>query len=353
MPIACSGRPPVLHFSSRRTALTWLLASLGPLVARAALADASITGAHALALRLAAATGLDVGWLDAQLALARYQPEVARLVLPGRPMQKNWHAYRSLFVEPVRINAGARFARAHPDALDAAEQRFGVPRQIVLGILGVETIYGRNMGQFRVLDALATLALAYPPAAPNDRSAFFARQLGDFFRWCRAAGLDPTSVRGSYAGAIGMPQFMPGSILRWGTSRVPQRSADLVNNADDAIASVANFLAAHGWTPGMPTDFPLLIPDNIAPSALARLLAPDIVPSFTAAQLRAAGLPLLPRVLDDRHRLAVVQLPNGDAAPDYILGTRNFFVITRYNHSAFYALAVIELGRAVLDAMDG
>lgn len=342
--------------SRRRAALAWMAACLGTVVARPVFADGgvdgAIDGAHALALRLARDTGLDAAWIDTQLAQARYQPEVARLILPGRPMQKNWHAYRKLFVEPVRIAAGARFARAHADALGAAEHRFGVPRHVVLGILGVETIYGRNMGRFRVLDALATLALAYPPAAPTDRSPFFARQLGDFFSWCHAGGVDPASVRGSYAGAIGMPQFMPGSILRWGTGFAPeQHGVDLVGNADDAIASVANFLAAHGWTPGLPTDFPLLVPGDIPRRTLDTLLAPDIVPSFTASQLEAAGLPLLPRVLDYPHRLAVVQLPNGDAAPDYVLGTRNFFAITRYNHSAFYALAVIELGHAVLDAL--
>ncbi len=309
--------------------------------------------AAALAAQLAQQTGLDAAWIGTQLDQAQFQPVVARLIIPGRPGQKNWRAYRSRFVEPMRIGAGSDFAQEFDVWLRKAESRFGVPRSVIVGILGVETIYGRNMGGFRVLDALATLALDFPAAAPKDRSRYFASQLGDYFLWCRGSGFDPTQVKGSYAGAIGMPQFMPGNILRYALNFEGGSKVDIINSAADAIGSVGNYLAGHGWTAGQPTHFQLLVPSDIAPDTLAQLLAPDIVPSFSAQDLQAAGLPLLPQVLDYPGKLAVVQLPNAGAKPDYILGTDNFYVVTRYNHSAFYALAVIELGNAAMAAAQG
>ncbi len=316
-------------------------------------ADAGALAPRVLRLAgvLARSTGLDARWVAAQLAQARYQPTVARLILPGRPMQKNWHVYRSHFVEPSRIDAGVAFARRHARWLHRARRRFGVPPAVLLGILGVETLYGRQMGHFRVLDALTTLSLDYPAAAVPDRSAFFTAQLGDFLRWCHVASIAPDSVRGSYAGAIGMPQFMPGSILRWGVSARGGAAADLVDNAADAIASIANFLAGHGWIRNVPASFALPPPDGVDPATLQRLLAPDIVPSFGAGELRAAGLRLPPAALTYPGKLAVVRLPNGDAPPSYRLGTVNFFVVTRYNHSALYAQAVLDLGAAVENAL--
>ncbi len=318
-----------------------------------ALNDADLPRTAALAAQLAQQTGLDAAWIEAQLDQAQFQPVVARLILPGRPGQKNWRVYRSRFVEPMRIGAGSDFAQEFEVWLRKAENRFGVPRSVIVGILGVETIYGRDMGGFRVLDALTTLALDFPAAAPKDRSRYFAGQLGDYFLWCRGSGFEPTQVKGSYAGAIGMPQFMPGNILRYALNFEGGTKVDIIHSAADAIGSVGNYLADHGWTAGQPTHFQLQVPSSIAPDTLARLLAPDIVPSFRAQDLQAAGLPLLPQVLDYPGKLAVVQLPNAGAKPDYILGTDNFYVVTRYNHSAFYALAVIELGNAAMAAAQG
>ncbi len=301
-----------------------------------------------LAMMLARSTSLPVAWLRKQIAHAYFQPLVARLIIPGRPEQKDWRLYRSHFVEPTRIAAGLRFLRDNRPWLDEGQRRFGLPPEIVLGILGVETIYGRSMGDIPVLDSLCTLSLDFPAAAPRDRSAYFASQLGDYFIWCNGGGIDPTRTRGSYAGAIGMPQFMPGSILRWGTRFDGQGPVDLIHSAPDAIASVGNFLAGHGWIPHMPAAFALQVPRNLDPRVLQRLLEPDIVPSFSAAQLRAAGLSLLPQALSYPGKLAVVQLPNAGGEPDYVLGTDNFYAITRYNHSAFYALAVLQLGQRIV-----
>lgn len=321
--------------------------------ANAALSYAGSSRVDPLAARLAQQTGLDAAWLAAQIGQAQFQPAVTQLIIPGKPGQKNWQVYRSRFVEPVRIDAGADFLQEFDVWLRKAEARFGVPRHIIVGILGVETIYGRHMGNFRVLDALATLSMDFPAAAPKDRSAYFASQLGDYFLWCRQSDFDPTAVKGSYAGAIGMPQFMPGNILRYAVNFEGGTKVDIINSPADAIGSVGNYLAGHDWQPGQPTHFPLLVPSDVPPETLAKLLEPDIVPSFTPQELRAAGLPLLPRVLDYPGKLAVVQLPNAGSKPDYILGTDNFYVVTRYNHSAFYALAVIELGQAAMAAAQG
>lgn len=325
----------------------------GLAAAGSALADAGSPRLDALADALAQQTGLPRQRILASLSEARFQAAVTRLILPGRPEQRNWRAYRDRFVNAQRIDAGARFVRANAEAFARAQELYGVPRAVIAGILGVETLYGRQMGSFRVLDALGTLALDFPAAAPKDRSAYFASELGDFLLWCDAGGIDPASVLGSYAGAIGMPQFMPGSILRYGASLDGGQRVDLVHSASDAIASVGNFLHAHGWTRGQPVRFPLLVPADLPRSTLDRLLLPDIVPSFGAAELRTAGLALLPEVMDYPDKLAVVQLPNVGEPPDYVLGTDNFYAITRYNHSALYALAVIELGEAVDDAAAG
>jgi membrane-bound lytic murein transglycosylase B len=281
---------------------------------------------------------------------AQYDPAVARLILPGAPARKNWRVYRSRFLDGLRIGAGSDFLREFGVWFDRAHERYGVPPHIVAGILGVETIYGRNMGHFRVLDALSTLALRFPPQAPRDRSAYFGAQLGDFLQWCVQDGRDPLLVRGSYAGAIGMPQFMPENILKYAVDFDQGGSVDLIDDPADAIGSVANYLAAKGWARGQPTHFALQLPADLPQPTLDALLAPDITPTFTAEQLVAMGLQLLPQARAYSGKLAVVQLPNAGAAPDYVLGTENFYVITRYNHSAFYALAVIELGEVVAAA---
>lgn len=305
---------------------------------------------QALLAEFASRNKIDPQVAGALIAQAQYEATVARLILPGPPAKKNWRVYQSRFLDALRIGAGADFVQANRHWFAQAEQQYGVPQAIVAGILGVETIYGRNMGNFRVIDALSTLAMRYPEDAPRDRSAYFASQLGDFLQWCGQDGADPLSVRGSYAGAIGMPQFMPGSILRYAVDFDGAGGIDLASDPADAIGSVAHYLAAKGWQAGQPAHFPLLVPSDLPDATLHTLLAPDITPTFTAAQLADMGLPLLPRARDYQGLLAVVQLPNVDGPPDYVLGTQNFYVVTRYNHSAFYAQAVIELGGLVMTA---
>jgi membrane-bound lytic murein transglycosylase B len=304
--------------------------------------------AMALADELAERHGLDAAWARDQLAQARFQPTVARLIMPPPAgTAKNWAAYRARFIEPNRIRAGAAFWAAHQRWLDAAEERYGVPASVVVGIIGVETFYGRITGNFRVLDALATLSLDFPKGR-KDRTAFFRDELGQFLRLAKTEQMVPTAVKGSFAGAIGLGQFMPGSINRFAVDFDGDGHIDMANNPADVIGSVAHYLAEHGWQRGQPTHYPVKPP--VDSSARAALLAPDILPSFSAAQFteRVAELPA--EGAAHAGPLALVELQNGDAAPSYIAGTQNFYAVTRYNWSSYYALAVIELGQAVAAA---
>ena len=297
------------------------------------------------AAALAEAQGLDRDWVEATLAQARYQPAVARLIMPPAVgTAKNGAAYNARFVEPQRIRAGLAFWAAHQAWLEAAQARFGVPAEIVVGIIGVETFYGRMTGNFRVLDALATLAFDFP-VGRKDRSEFFRDELAQFLMLARREGVAPELVLGSYAGAIGLGQFMPSSIRRHAIDFDRDGQVDKIGSAADVIGSVANYLAAFGWQPGMPTHYAVLPPLDTAERAA--LLLPDIRPSFTPAQMVDRGAVLGDEARAHAGALALVELHNGSAAPSHVAGTENFYAVTRYNWSSYYALAVIELGRAI------
>jgi membrane-bound lytic murein transglycosylase B len=290
---------------------------------------------------------LDATWVREQLSQSRYLAAVAQAIMPPPAgTAKNWAAYRARFVESKRIAAGAAFWRANQAWLQQAEERWGVPPEIVVGIVGVETFYGRIMGDFRTLDALATLGFDFP-AGRRDRAAFFREQLEELLLWCQREGRDPQSVMGSFAGAVGLPQFMPGSINRYAVDFDDDGRIDLIrtDNAADVIGSVAHYLAASGWQRGMPTHYTVAAPVEVVDRAL--MLVPDIVPTFTAAQFAGHGAELPPEAQAHEGLLALVELQNGDAAPSYVAGTSNFYAITRYNWSSYYAMAVIELGQAV------
>lgn len=299
----------------------------------------------AFADEVAARHGWEAAWVLVQLADARQLPRVAKLIMPPPPgTPKNWAAYRDRFVEPRRIQAGLAFWQANADSLARAEREFGVPAEVVVGIVGVETFYGRITGDFRVVDALATLAFDFPTGR-SDRSPFFRSELEQLLLLARREGIRADSLRGSYAGAIGWPQFMPGSINRHAVDFDGDGHIDLQRSLPDVIGSVAHYLQAHGWQRGLATHHAVQLPADEA--ARATLLAPDIKPSFSAAQFaeHGAGLDEAGRRHDGL--LALVELQNGDAAPSYVAGTQNFWAITRYNWSAYYAMAVISLGEAV------
>jgi len=297
--------------------------------------------------------GLDAAWVRSTIGQARFLPGVPRLMLPPpRGTAKNWERYRSRFVEPVRIAAGVRFWRDNEAALARAEREFGVPPEIVVGIIGVETIYGRNMGSFRVLDALATLAFDFPGAHPRaeQRQAFFREELESFLSTESRTHEDPARPLGSYAGAMGMPQFMPSSIARYAVDFDGDGRIDLVNNPQDVIGSVASYFKAFGWQRGVPATYAVQL--DPARANLPVLLDKDILPSLSADAFVAAGAQLAPGGQRHPGLLALVELQNGpDAPPSYVAGTQNFYVITRYNWSSYYAMSVLDLGQEVKAAM--
>jgi membrane-bound lytic murein transglycosylase B len=305
--------------------------------------------ALAFATAVAERRGLPLGWLQRQLARAQRVESVRQLIMPPPVgVAKNWAAYRARFIEPQRIAAGVAFWRANEQRLAEAEARWGVPAEIVVGIIGVETYYGRITGNFRVLDALATLAFDFPPGR-RDRSAFFADELEAFFAWCAREGVDPQEPKGSYAGAMGLPQFMPSSVLRWALDFDGDDHIDLRNSPADVVGSVAHYLASFGWERGLPTHYAVAPPPE--GEARTQLLAPDISPTFSVQQMLDAGALLPDTARGHEGPLALVLLENGNEPPSYVAGTRNFYVVTRYNWSSYYALAVIELGAAVKAVM--
>ncbi|MFC5605761.1 lytic murein transglycosylase B [Variovorax soli] len=308
--------------------------------------------AMAFADEVAQRQGLDREWVRSIIGGARFLPNVPRLMLPaqgGAP--KNWRVYRGRFIDPVRIAAGVRFWRDNAAALARAEREFGVPAEIIVGIIGVETIYGRNMGSFRVIDALATLSFDFPDAHPRaaQRVAFFRGELESFLSTESRTAEDPFAPLGSYAGAMGMPQFMPSSIAKYAVDYDGNGRIDLVGSPTDVIGSVANYFKAFGWEPGRPAIFPVSFDEARLNKPV--LLAPDILPTFSADSFGAAGAVLPPAVRQYDGLLALIELQNGYDAATYVAGTKNFYVITRYNWSAYYAMSVLELGEEVKAAM--
>ncbi|WP_420805929.1 lytic murein transglycosylase B [Rhodoferax saidenbachensis] len=295
---------------------------------------------------------LDPDWVRHALAHARYMPAIARAITPP-PVGtvKNWAVYRSRFIDQVRIKAGVKFWLANQETLARAERETGVPAAIIVGIVGVETIYGQQTGGYRVIDALCTLAFDFPKEHPRakDRSAFFRAELESYLSLTQRTGTDPLALRGSYAGAMGLPQFMPSSWDKYAVDFDGDGRIDLFHSPADVIGSVANYFRAFRWQPGMPTHYPVGF--DAAKLDKAALLAPDILPTFTTATFAAKGAVLQGAALNHTGPLALVELQNGEAEPLYIAGTENFYAITRYNWSSYYALAVIELGEAVAAAI--
>lgn len=295
---------------------------------------------------------LDRDWVRNAVGQSRMLPSIVRAITPpavGTP--KNWAVYRSRFVEPIRIRAGVKFWQDNRDTLERAERETGVPASVIVGIVGVETIYGQQTGTYRVMDALTTLAFDFPAAHPRkaERAAFFLSELEAFLSLTARTQTEPLALRGSYAGAMGLPQFMPSSWVKYAVDFDGDSRVDLFHSAADVIGSVANYFVAFKWQRDLPTHYPV----QLDPARLDRatLLAPDIVPSFTPQAMADKGVLLDAAALAHPGKLALVELQNGADAPLYIAGTDNFYAITRYNWSSYYALAVIELGNAVAAAV--
>ena len=291
--------------------------------------------------------GFDPVALKALMSQVNYIDSAVQLVKPAPPGKpKNWQAYRDRFIEPVRIDAGVSFWNDNAATLARAEATYGVPAEIIVGIIGVETVYGRNTGRFRVMDVLTTLAFAYPEAPNRDaRMRFFRGELENTLLLARKSNMDPLSLIGSFAGAVGLPQFMPGSILAYGVDFDADGQVDLRNSAVDAIGSVANFLVRHGWNASQ--TGPIAYPAEVSPSrAWENFIGQGLQAKFSAEQLAAAGA-VSSRTLPAGKLFGLIDLQNGAEATEYWLATDNFFAITHYNRSYFYAMSVIDLGRAI------
>ena len=324
-----------------RQLLVTLALAIAPAVAMAA-GFVQRAEVHAFIAEMEQRHGMPRTELEAMFREARHLPGVIKAIMPPRdPGARSWQAYRSRFVEPKRIAAGRQFMARHGRSLADAEQRFGVPAEIIAAIIGIETIYGRHPGRFGVFSALATLAFDYPP-----RAELFRRELEELLLLAREEGRSPLSYRGSFAGAIGLPQFLPSSRRRWGIDFDGNGRVDLSTSAEDAIGSVANFLAGHGWEAGAPIATPVAVVGD----GLQSLLDAGIVPRRSPRQWIMEGLSVsrvgagetAPNVLDDRPA-ALIDLATPGGATEYRVGYGNFFVITRYNRSSFYAAAVIDL----------
>lgn len=272
------------------------------------------------------------------------QPEILNAIRPPvSPRTRSWQNYRPIFVNDRHIAEGVRFLGQNAGALLRAEREYGVPKEVIVAIIGVETFYGRNMGKWRVADALATLAFDYPP-----RAEYFRSELEAFLLFAREAGLDTLDVRGSYAGAIGIPQFMPNSYRKWAVDFDGDGVALLRSSPTDAIGSVANFLKSHGWVAGEPIAYPAEL-GIVDP---APLVAAGIKPTRTVQELADAGIvvradpPPKPGALG-----ALIDLVTPDSPTEYRVGLDNFYAITRYNRSSFYAAAVTDLAQSLRLAM--
>jgi len=291
---------------------------------------------------------LDAAWVRATLAQARMVPSVVRAITPpAAGVPKNWALYRSRFVEPIRIRAGVKFWNANRDTLARAEALTGVPAGIIVGVIGVETIYGQQTGRYRVLDALTTLSFDFPDEHPRkaQRTAYFLTELEAFLSLTQRTGTDPTALRGSYAGAMGWPQFMPSSWTKYAVDFDGDSRIDLFHSQADIIGSVANYFQAFHWQRNMPTHYAVQL--DAARLDLPALMEPDILPTFSATAMHDKGALLDAAGLGHPGPLALIELQNGPQPPSYVAGTENFYAITRYNWSSYYAMAVIELGEAV------
>ncbi len=299
------------------------------------------------ALYVAQSRQLPVNHVENRLSQASYNPRVAELMSPAKTtrVRRSWTVYRKRVVEPIRIRAGLEFWQQHQNTLEQTAKQYGVPASIIVAIIGVETVYGRHTGGFSVLDALYTLSFRHPEPARPERVQMFREQLADLIELDYAGQLDATSAKGSFAGAIGLPQFMPGSLKLYAVDGDGDKHIDLHGSVPDVVASVANFLIMHGWQPGLPVFAPVKLPANAK-----TLVAGGLKPTLTWDTLKLAGATTQvgsPQAWQT-YELGVVDLVDEtQQRAEYRTATPNFFAITQYNRSYFYAASVADLAQAL------
>ena len=280
--------------------------------------------------------GFERAYIEKLLAQAERKQSILDAI--SRPAERTleWKDYRKIFIQESRIEQGVEFWKAHRETLNRAHKEYGVPPQIIAAVIGVETRYGRHMGNYRVLDALATLGFDYPR-----RSKFFSKQLEEYLLMTREQKLDPLTMTGSYAGAMGFGQFIPSSYRSFAVDFDNDGVADIVNNPVDAIGSVANYFQKHHWRPNAPVALSAFVAENHD----ATVFDEGLKPVYTVAQLKSKGVSAYAE-LDGKAMASAIRFI-GDSGVEHWLGMHNFYVITRYNHSAMYAMAVYQLSQLI------
>lgn len=274
------------------------------------------------------------------LSHAQYQQSIINAI--SKPAEAlPWFKYKKIFITNKRIESGVAFWQSHEKVLNQAAAQYGVPPEIIVAILGVETFYGKHAGNYRVIDALYTLAFYYPP-----RAKFFKKELEEFLLLAREEKWDPAQIMGSYAGAMGKPQFIASSYRQYAVDFNRTGARDLLQSTEDAIGSVANYFKVHGWQQDKPIALPATVKGQQYKNLSVNRRAPK--PSYTLAQVSQAGIHTgqnsRSALSDEKFALIALE---GEIAPEYWLGLENFYVITRYNHSDLYAMAVFELSQKI------
>lgn len=325
-----------------KTQVKWGLAAAGlwSALASGAINYGEHAGARALVDQLVAEQGLDREQLLQVLAQAERQEAILEAIARPAEKAKPWHEYRQIFLTEQRTREGLEFYARHRETLQRAEAETGVPASIIVAIIGVETYYGRIAGSYRVIDALATLAFDYPR-----RSAFFSRELKSYLILTKEQGMDPLALKGSYAGAMGYGQFMPSSYRSYAVDFDGDGVTDIWNNPVDAIGSVANYFKRHGWRSGET----VVVAAEPGPEVPAEWFNAGLVPERTVAEFVAAGLQP-GRELDPAAKGTAWRFELSDGH-EHWLGLHNFYVITRYNHSAMYAMSVFQLSERLAAGM--
>jgi len=284
--------------------------------------------------------GFDEQYIKSIFTKVNYLPNLIDSISKPAEKTKTWPEYRAIFITPARIAAGVIFATKHQALLNKASQETGVPVAVLLGILGVETYFGRILGSYKVIDSLYTLTVGYPP-----RSLFFRKQLINLFYLVREQNIDIQTVKGSYAGAMGASQFIPSSYRSFAVDGDGDGLIDLFYNWDDIVMSVANYLKVNGWQ----NQEDILVSATLVDSLIKEYASKGLKPKFTIAQLKKAGINFN-TTLSEESPAQIIELEGNDAKKAYI-GFHNFFVITTYNRNVMYALSVHLLGQNIESAI--
>lgn len=296
-----------------------------------ALAQVDQSLVDAFAKEYATTNGVPTAEIKAILDQAEFQQEIIEKISRPAEGTMNWGRYRKIFMQPERVKAGIEFWNEHEAALNQVSKDTGVPEEVILGIIGVETYFGRIKGSYRVLDALYTLAFGYPK-----RARFFKKELAHFLDLAKIEKLEVTTVLGSYAGAMGYSQFMPSSYKAYARSFDKGGTSDLIDSPEDAIASVANYLKEHRWKKGQPIASQATMTRKISRLNKQQLRPKNKVSDYTAIGFTSEDA----LAADLKATLIILENENGT---EHWFGLENFYVITRYNHSKLYAMAVTQL----------